>query len=70
MRGLRLEDILLMNIVNHTGESAIVSSRGCSRVFIQFSLIFTSDREDCLVEMCILLSLVFSDPCGSSQICT
>ena len=57
------EDILSVIIVNHTGESTIVYSRRCSRVFIHLGLKFTSDMEDLLVDMCILLSLVLFGPC-------
>ena len=47
-----------MIIVNHNGDSAIVSSRICSRVFLLLGLKFLSDMEDFLFGMCILLSLV------------
>ena len=47
-----------MRIVNHTGDSSIVSIRICTRVFIHIGLKFISDREDFLVEIYILLSLV------------
>ena len=46
-----------MRIVNRTGESAIVSSRICPRVFIQILLKFPSDREDFFVEMFFLVKL-------------
>ena len=49
---------LLEKVVKHTGESAIVSSRICPRVFIQLGMKFTSDRDDLLVEMRIFLILV------------
>ena len=53
-----MEEILLVSIVNHTVNSVIVYSRICPRVFIHIGMEFPSDREDLLVEMCILLSLV------------
>ena len=56
MWGLRLNEILLVRIVNNTGESAILSSRIFPRVFLHIGLRFTSDREEFLVEMFILLS--------------
>ena len=59
-----LEDILLEIIVNHTEESALLYSRISSRVFLQIELKFASDREDLLVEMCVLLSLLIFGPCG------
>ena len=64
MWGLGLEYIVLVNIVNHTKESSIVSSRIYTRVFLYIGLQFPSDREDFLVEMCILLILVLLGPCG------
>ena len=48
-----------MSIVNHTEESAIVTSRRCPRLFLQLALKFPSDGEDFLVEMNIFLSLIF-----------
>ena len=47
-----------MRIVNHTGESSIVSIRRDSRVFLQLGLKFTSIREEFHVDMYIFLSLV------------
>ena len=35
----------------------------CPRVFLHLGLDFTSDGEDFLVEMCILLSLEIFGPC-------
>ena len=52
-----------MSIVEHTGDSSIVSSRICSREFLQLGLEFTSDREEFFVEMYILLSLVLLGSC-------
>ena len=63
MRGIELEEILLIITVNHTGYSAIVSITVCSRVFIHIRLKFTSDREDFLAEIYIMLSLVIFGPC-------
>ena len=57
MQELGLEAIILVIIVNHTGESDIVSSRRCPRVFFQIGLAFTYDREYLLVEM-----YIFSKP--------
>ena len=62
-----MEEILLVSIVNHTGNSVIVYSRICPRVFIHIGMEFPSDREDLLVEMCILLSLVIFKPCGRGE---
>ena len=45
----------------------MVSSRTLPRVFILLGLKFTSDREDFIVEMCILLSLVIFGPCGRGK---
>ena len=67
MWGIALEDILLVSILKHIGESDILYSRICTRVFIHLGLKFTSDREDFLVEMCILLSLVVFGPCGRGE---
>ena len=53
-----------MIIVNNIAESAIVSSRICTGVFLHLGLKLPSDREDFLVEMWILLSLVLFGPCG------
>ena len=58
MCGLGLENILLFSILNQTGDSFIVYSRISPRIFIQLGLKLLSDREDFLVEMYILLSLV------------
>ena len=44
MWGLGLEDILLVSIVKHTGDSVIVSSMIFPRVFIHIGMEFTSDR--------------------------
>ena len=61
---LGLKKILLVIIVNHTGESDIVSISIFPRVFLLLVLKSPSDRTDLLVEMCILLSLVVFRPCG------
>ena len=53
-----LEVIRVVSTVNHTGDSTIYSIRICTISFLQIELEFTSDREDLLVEICILLSLV------------
>ena len=53
-----MEVIILVVTVNYTGESAMESSRRCPRVFLQLLLKFTSDREDFLVEIFIMLILV------------
>ena len=63
MLGLGYEDKLLAKIVKNTGESVIVSSRISPRVFLHIGLKCTSYKEDSLVEMCILLSLVILGPC-------
>ena len=63
MLGLGLEEISLVRIVNHDGDSAMVSSGICPRVFLLLGLKFHSDREEFLVEMCILLSLLTFGPC-------
>ena len=62
-----MEDILLVRIVNHTGESYIVSSRRCPIIFLRIGLKVHSDREDSLVEICILLILVLLGPCGRGE---
>ena len=59
-----MEETLLLIIVNHTVELAIVSSIRCTRVFLHLGMKFTSDREDFLVEMYILLRRVLFEPCG------
>ena len=58
-----MEEILLVSIVNHTVESAIMLTRICPIVFPPLGLKFPSDKEDFLVEVCILLSLVIFEPC-------
>ena len=58
MRGIGLEDIILVRIANHNREPFIVSSRIFPRVFLRIGLKFPSDREDFHSEMYILLSLV------------
>ena len=63
MLGLGLEEIILVIIVNHIRESAIVSSRISPIVFLQIRLKFTSDRDGFLVEVYILLTLVLFKPC-------
>ena len=63
MLGTGLEGTILLSILNHTGESAIVYSRRCPRVFIQLGLKFTYDKKDFLVEMFIFLNLVQNWPC-------
>ena len=67
MWGIVSEEIILVSIVKHTGYSATVSSRICTRVFIHIGLIFPSHREYLLVEMHILLSLVILGPCGRGE---
>ena len=47
--------------MNHTGDLSLTYSR---IVFLQLGLNFPSDREDFLVEMFILLSLVLSGTHG------
>ena len=44
-----------------------MSSRICKRVFIHIGLKFISDREDFLVEIYILLSLVLFGPYGRGE---
>ena len=61
--GRETEKILLLIIVNHTGESYMVSSRIFPRLFLQVGLKFPSNREKFLVKIYILLSLVFYGPC-------
>ena len=63
MWGLVLEEIILVIVFNHTGESFMVSSRRCSRLFLQLGLRFPSVRGDFLVEIYILLSLVLFGTC-------
>ena len=58
MLGLGLKEKLFVRIVKNTGELAIVSSERFPRVFLHIGLKFTYNREDFLVEICILLSLV------------
>ena len=60
--------IIVLITVNNIGDSAIYSSRICTRVFLQLELKFTSDREDLLVEICILLSLVLFRPFRRGEI--
>ena len=55
---------LLEKVVKHTGESAIVSSRICPRLFLLLRLKFIFDREDFLDEIFILLGVVIFRPCG------
>ena len=64
MWGLVLEEISSVNIVNHTGDSVIVSSRICPRLFLHIGPKFPSDREGFFVEIFILLSLVLLGKCG------
>ena len=64
MWGIVLADILLVIIIKHTEESAIVFSRIFPILFLRLGLKFISDREYFLVEMCILLSLVIFGLCG------
>ena len=64
MWGIVLEEIILVSIINHTGESEIVSSRIFLRVVLHLGMKFTSNREDFYVEMYIFLSLVPFGPCG------
>ena len=64
MWGPGLGDILLVIIVNYTGDSAIFPNRICPRLFIHIGLKFPYDREYFLVEMYILLSLVVLEACG------
>ena len=49
--------------VKQTGDSSIVSSRKSPRVFLQIGLKFTPGREDFLVVIYSLLSLVLLGPC-------
>ena len=65
--GIGSEDILSVSILNHTGESSIVSIRICPRVFLHLVMKFPSDREELLVEMYILLSLAIFGPCGRGK---
>ena len=67
MLGFRLEDILLVIILKHTGELDIASSRRFPRVFLLIGLKFSSDREDFLVKMCIFLSMVLFGTCGREE---
>ena len=67
MLGIGLEEILLVSIVKHAGESAIVSSRRFPREFLQIELKFPSDREDSHVKMDILFSLVLLGTCGRGE---
>ena len=62
--GLGLEEKLLVRILKHTGESSIVSMRRCPWVCFKLGLKFTSDKENFLIKMCILLSLVLFGPFG------
>ena len=64
---LVLKEILLVSIVNYTGELDIFSSRRRPRIFFQIGQKFTSDRYDFLVEMCILLRLILLGPCGRGE---
>ena len=63
MLELGLEEIILVRIVKHSGESSIVSSKRFPRVFLQLGLKFLSDKEYFHVEIYILLSLVLFGPC-------
>ena len=47
---LLLEFIILVSTVNHTGESAIESSRRCLRLFLHIGQTFPSDKEDLFVK--------------------
>ena len=67
MWGIGLEEIILVIIVYQYGESAIVSSSICTRVFLKLELGFSSDREEFLFEMYILLSLVLFGPWGRGE---
>ena len=60
----RIEVIILVRTLNHSGESAVDSSSICPREFLQLKLKITSDMEDFLVEVFILLSLVLFGPYG------
>ena len=64
MWGVGLEEIILVSILNHTRYPYIVSSRRCTRVFLQIGMKNISDREDFHVEMYILLILLVFWPCG------
>ena len=65
--GIELEHIVLLRIVNHTGESAIVYSRTCPRLYVHIGMKVTSDREDFHVEMYILIILVLFRPYGRGE---
>ena len=67
MLDLGLEAILLVSILNHIGGSYIVYSRSFPRLFIHLGLKIISNKEDFLVEMCVLLSLFISGPCGQGS---
>ena len=69
MWGLGLKEVLLVIILKHSGESAIVSSKIRLRVFIHLGLKFPSDRETLLVKMVILLSLVLSSHTEEEKKC-
>ena len=58
---------MLVSIVNHAGESAMVYSRICSILFLHLGMKFTSDREDLLIEMFILISLVILQLCERGE---
>ena len=64
MWGFGLEEILLLIIFKHVGESAIVYSSICPRVFLHLGMKFPYDRKDLLVEIFIFLRLVLFRPCG------
>ena len=64
MWGILLENILLVIILKHTGDSYIVSNRRRPGLFLRFELKFPSYREYFLVRIFILLSLVILGPCG------
>ena len=59
-----MEKTVLVRTVKHTVELDILSSKRFSIVFIYLGLVFTSNREDFLVEIYILLRLVLFTPCG------
>ena len=68
MRGIGLEEIILVRILKHTGESYIVSSRRCTRLFLQIGMEFPSGRGDFLVEMCIFRPCQRGSKVGGDEI--
>ena len=62
-----MEHIVLLSIVKHTGESAIVCSRTCPILYVYIGMKVTSDREDFHVEMYIMIILVLFKPYGRGE---